>query len=632
MASGFVFLDLQEAFYRLLRPLCVEGSYDDDALAAIFARLKLPEDSLRQLHAQLSNPTAVQQAGLPWHLANAMSALRRDTWFKFGDQPDITRTCVGSRPGDSFADILFGYAFAGVLKRVHLILEKLEVLTYFPDMDIVGLHPAAGECSQSSLLGPTWVDDLCVCIASPCADQLDRRLRTAVSTLVDCCREVGMTPNLSKGKTEVLADFRGKGSRALRQRHFGPDSTGTVDFLTEDGYHQVAIVGVYKHLGGLRHHSGQDTAEVRQRLAVAHSTLTTHRRTIFQNPTIPLAKRMELFQSLVLSRLVYGMESWIFADKLSHQRFCSAVLKLYRRLLRIPHDVHLTEQELLVQTGLPAPDELLCRARLRYLTSLYKCGTSAHWGVLRADKQWCLQIDKDLTWLWSQIANASHLADPVEHFSQWEELIAFHPKYWKKLIGRGIRHACLQRQNNETVVQFHHRIWTRLQTSFQVDAQVPPISDIPKSIFGCMSCNFQARSAGGEGVHMNKRHGHCEPVRHLFQGTQCPLCLMEFFTHSKLQRHLRYVKQCRRDLVAKGAFHVPEPGIGSAVDTALCRQHDGLAPPAWAAGPRLPSPGLPWDFAGHFSPELHDCLLEELLAMSRTLWKWHFVPSFKPDQ
>ena len=111
-SAGLLFVDLTEAFYRVIRPLVIAGDLEDDLLASVAHRLHLPEEVLHDFHAMLQQPDALAQAHLPDHLARALQALHCDTHFHVGTQQDCVRTRLGTRPGDSFADVIFGYLFA----------------------------------------------------------------------------------------------------------------------------------------------------------------------------------------------------------------------------------------------------------------------------------------------------------------------------------------------------------------------------------------------------------------------------------------------------------------------------------------------------------------------------------------
>jgi ribonuclease HI len=73
-SSGLIFLDLQEAFYRVIRPLAVGGTLPDAVLGQIAARLNLDDQVLHDLHELLQSPSATELAGLPQHLQVALRA------------------------------------------------------------------------------------------------------------------------------------------------------------------------------------------------------------------------------------------------------------------------------------------------------------------------------------------------------------------------------------------------------------------------------------------------------------------------------------------------------------------------------------------------------------------------------
>ena len=171
---GFLFLDLTEAFYRVLRPLALGGQWSDETLARMAQRLQLPDDVLADLYVKLQEPHSLDLAGAPSHHQRYIRALHQDTFFYVDGQTDICRTELGSRPGDSFADIIFGYLWARLLRRLQVDLQQvglLEVVSQPTDLGLNGQHSP----TELPLLGPTWCDDLAVVGAAdtPCHCQQD---------------------------------------------------------------------------------------------------------------------------------------------------------------------------------------------------------------------------------------------------------------------------------------------------------------------------------------------------------------------------------------------------------------------------------------------------------------------------
>lgn len=66
------------------------------------------------------------------------------------------------------------------------------------------------------------MDDLCLCLQHCTASGLELAVGPAVGYFVYMCDMHLMSPNLNKGKTELLLCFHSPGSRKLRVRYYGP--------------------------------------------------------------------------------------------------------------------------------------------------------------------------------------------------------------------------------------------------------------------------------------------------------------------------------------------------------------------------------------------------------------------------
>ena len=434
-----VFLDLKEAFYRVLRPLAMQNRWEDHDIANVAKRLELPPSIMDDLYQHLREPSALQQADLPQFLRNSITAIHTDTWFVVdGQDTDVCRTTAGSRPGDCFADTIFGYLWARVLRALeqqcidHGLLETFPQIKFGNPFDISGQIDVATE--HRPFLGPCWMDDLAIPIAGHSAEDAVRKAGLLAGLLIDQCVNFAMSPNLASGKTEILLALRGRGSRKLKQQFYGAHGGRRFPVIGEHATHQIQVVTRYKHLGGIVHHGGDQRQEAKQRIAVAHQTFTQQRRLLFCNPTLPPKTRTQMFESIVCSALTYGSESWFFGTAADRHHTHVGILKLYKRLLKWNPQCHdgLNDEEICNLLGLPTPTELLRRARLRYVGLLVHCGLHAEWGLPCQDQDWIGLLRDDLGWMWNQLCRSSELRDPAVHFDQWLYLIQHHRGYWKR--------------------------------------------------------------------------------------------------------------------------------------------------------------------------------------------------------
>lgn len=618
--TAVLFIDLQEAFYRVVRPLAISGEWTDEIIATMAARLQMDHHLLHDLYEHLKAPSAVESAQMNSVARRAIQALHTDTFFALPGQGDRVRTAHGSRPGDSFADVVFGYLMARVLKSFDRELESRNILSEFPQEPTIDLHGSgfatSGEGSDlegpttQRLLGPCWMDDLAIPLTANTNEELLNNLGVATSTILDICRAHAMTPNLGKGKTEIILQPRGIGATSVKRKLFGPNASKTFIAVGEYGPYHINLVNSYVHLGCLTHFSGDLRREVKRRIAIAHQSFNKHRKIIYQNDGLDRTKRVEIFNNLILSRLLFGAETWCICDQKTKEYLHCAIIRLYKRLLKCPRDAHFSDEEILHRTGMPAPATLLRIRRLSYLGSLLSVGSSAHWGLLNLDNAWLDLLRDDMQWAGDQLSRSCSLGDPLSHTDRWLEVIRHHRGYWKRLLRRARDHSILVASRRYLCVSTHLRMRDLLLQHGRWDG--PGLSHNitldPLSFHGCLHCEVRCQNLAGEGAHMFKVHGVSHPVRTLIHGTQCGACLTEYFTQGKLKAHLIRAHRCRQQLLGRKVCHTPSAGLGSTEDTKLHAAWDGRLPPLQAEGPRI-EPAAPRDF------DIEHCELFEAVSI-----------------
>ena len=594
-SAGVLFLDLTEAFYRILREFAIGGSPTDELLAHVLHCLQMPSSAMHDIRAMLLNPCALQEAGLSQTAQNCIRAIHTGTFFWLDGQGDVARTSQGTRPGDSFADIIFGYAWALVLKKLEGFMIDQQLVEAMPEALQPGffeeclLHHGS-QHAEHIYIGPTWMDDLALCLEADSPQALESRIGQSTSCLLELRERHLMTPNLAKGKTEMLLVFRGPRSRHFTNKHYGLNASGLFPIAHEETMRFIQIVKRYKHLGGWMHHKQDQRVEIKQKAALAHETFSRHRKILFANENIAIGKRAELFTTLVLTKMLYGADSWFLATQLDKDRLHAAVIRLYKRLIKWKPDWNMTDEAIIVETGLPSPSELLRRARLRYLLVLLNCGIPHVWSLLNQDHEWCRLMEDDLVWMWEQLRRSSSLRDPRQHLPQWILLIQDHKSYWKGLVNRACQHAVLQRRKNFEACAFHQRIFERASQCLGMPRMSETSSENANEEvnFGCMQCRLACKSKAGEGAHMFRCHGQAAVSRQWYDEPSCPSCLKYYHTMAKMKAHLYYSRRCRQFLVNSNMNCVAPPGTGSLEDRRREEIHDFLLPPAQGFGPQLP--------------------------------------------
>lgn len=239
---------------------------------------------------------------------------------------------IGSCPGDCFADVIFSYLWSRILHKLQHTLATMGIEDSI--REDTGLRLASGQqppaTTTRGFVGPTWMDDTCVCVSDPSPQAFERKIHQATCQLLELCDVHGLTPNLGAGKTEVLLTFQGHGLRKMKVKYFGPSSDRSLLIVGERGPRRVRVVAHYTHLGCVTHHRGDSRAEARRRIAIAQTAFSQHRKHLLQNPVLSMQRRLELFRTLVMSRFCYGTESWTLAEGRTKEYIHNALMRLIR--------------------------------------------------------------------------------------------------------------------------------------------------------------------------------------------------------------------------------------------------------------------------------------------------------------
>ena len=117
-SSAILFVDVRQAFYRMIRAHVVSVDKLDESVARLFHTLRLPAESFEEFARELTQDSATGQSGMTEfmqaHIAESLSF----TWFRLPQDERISQTRKGSRPGDNLADILFSFSFRRILDKV----------------------------------------------------------------------------------------------------------------------------------------------------------------------------------------------------------------------------------------------------------------------------------------------------------------------------------------------------------------------------------------------------------------------------------------------------------------------------------------------------------------------------------
>ncbi|CAE7947537.1 TNXB [Symbiodinium sp. KB8] len=430
-SAAVLYLDTSAAYYRIVRELAVGDIRADDTVLRLFHRFGLDGDDVQDLLETVRHGGMLAQAGAPDALRQVVKDLHLHTWFvsRFSDGTEICNSFAGSRPGESWADLIYAYIYGRVLHKVHEH-ARAEGLTFSVVHDpAAGVFPQRERGVSIPVTDATWADDFAFPLEHESPQMLLSHTRRLCTLVISFCEGHGMAPNLKPGKTSVMLHISGRGSHRARQAYF---RDGAKSLSLPDLGVSVVVADSYKHLGGVIDSKLTMRPEARFRLAQASSSYDAAKTLLLGNPRLDLITRARLFESVVTPTF-FNIGLWLPAGK-AWEALRSGYSKLVRRLL-VPtvgaHQAfHLPLPVAHWCTGCWHIELVARRARLSLLLSLVQVGPPLLWAMLQEEGQWCRVLRDDLSWFVQP--------DP----EQWPALHASAWDHWLTTLNVVLTRAC----------------------------------------------------------------------------------------------------------------------------------------------------------------------------------------------
>ena len=313
---GIVFVDVQAAFYRVIRQLITPHQDDDRSLLQLFHRLGLPAKAIEALYEQLHKLSILTTIGVPAQLMAQIQDIMTATWFRIDMHAVLTLTACGTRPGDPAADLLFALAFGEFLR---VISDDVSRHGLEPTLSVpASRHEWAVPEGPQSLGAPAWADDFFLPQTGDDASDLIGRTRQTVEIVTGRATSLGMRLTFATNKTALLLPPSHDWEQASPHVTTCNGDVGVtiLDCVSQEPQH-MPIVQTYKHLGGILTSTTTPRPDILLRRSQALGTVKPLRRQLFENRDIPLAVRRTLLKALSVSKLVHSAASLIYCLRLS---------------------------------------------------------------------------------------------------------------------------------------------------------------------------------------------------------------------------------------------------------------------------------------------------------------------------
>ena len=560
-STAIVFVDISNAFYRLLRQHIVRVRGEDRSFQQLFEKLDLPEGSYEEFCSLLTQSSAIEEAEVRPCLQALFQEFFESTWFKLRDDNHIVQTRRGSRPGDSFADLCFSFALAKIVGRVIAAIS-----VEYPELRIAwnGRYdpiPTGEQVHWLDPVMPIWADDIALAIDDESAEGLLAKCPYIVAQLFDSLQSAGLKPNLKPGKSEVLLDLRGQGALQCRRQMVFQDQQ--IHVPSRILPFSISAVGAYRHLGTWIQVGAGIARELKVKFAMAHDAITKYRPQIFSNKAMALERKRQFFHSLVLSIVGYNAAVWVPRNKRQEGQIASCFHRLYQRLA-VQHfgasAMTWNRRWLLYKLGLPDATTVMTVSRLRYLGQLVFSGQPLIWGLLQRDKHWLECLQDDLAYLEFFCPEVGSFRPVQIHWQQLSEFIQSSAARWKRILRKLQARAVSMQKIDAEWLQWQQEIHDCLVEYEIVD---PVVMSTEQSVFGCLCCRKMFRNKASLAVHAFKKHGRINRARAFVTGQQCECCLKHYELHSSLINHVKRGGACFVFYQQRGIRVQAEPAVNS---------------------------------------------------------------------
>ena len=216
LSMGVVFVDLANAFHRLIREL-VCGIARTDDVDALLHSLESNGCSSLGVNRWLEFPCL----GAPARLVNLLKDVHAHTWHVLSAHPGMTRTRRGTRPGSPLADVVFHVAMLDITIELNDWVcqqEQYQGLLHKLDVQMEAI---------------VWSDDLAIPWLTVHADEMPGAIERLLQQIHKTFQRRGFELNMQKGKTTAVVTFRGPGAPEMRRQYQLTVATGQAHFMLQ---------------------------------------------------------------------------------------------------------------------------------------------------------------------------------------------------------------------------------------------------------------------------------------------------------------------------------------------------------------------------------------------------------------
>ena len=547
-SCAILFVDLQSAFYSILRASFFEGEFHDDAICFAMKQLGITPDEWHDIMQVVAQDHATR--GLSGHQEGILRDMFSGTHFSMHGLDGKVATMRGTRPGDPVADILSNMAFRLVLLDARQRIQSVSEMSCFgsplPAQDVTQVMPIP----ERGFAEITFVDDVAYTLHGNSATEVISSLQLVASCLHDVAAARGLAVNYQSGKTEAIVKLAGIGSRAVKHKVWH-ESAGKLPIVTEHGVQKLQVVHAYKHLGSYVQDHAVIQKDLRFRNAQARKAYGQLSKQFYSKKNVSDYTKCQVFAALVMSRHVYNVHTWAWITEADLQQWENGIRSqaaaLARNTLRPISPFQFTTAELCALVGLHGPIDTLHANRLRYVKRAIQIAPSALWAFLHDNamsQSWMPHFMCSYDWIakHSRSGKIPAYTDPGDALS----FIALDPNW------NGTVRAALKACQSFRVAEARGKLWTlKIQRSISSLADAPDAIEMPTTgSWKCNLCDESFQSKKALAVHARHKHQYRTIMKYYVFGDECHACCKRYFNRPRLLAHVHASLYCKNTYLA----------------------------------------------------------------------------------
>ena len=237
-------------------------------------------------------------------------------------------------------------------------------------------------------------------------DQLQPLVQEVTAALHTLFQRYGLSLNMQKGKTEVVMMYRGKDANRCRWALFDAESPPMIVTTTPTHVLSIRVVPSYRHLGARYTMDLDIDEEITSRIGMGNRPLQRwSEQSLATEPLIQMLVSSCIYESLVLTRLLYGCSVWSDVPTSLIKQLEAMIIKHHRSI----HNCGFWTEDGIPDDAFVATHQVMpfrlhwARHRLVYLQHVARHGLPVHIQLLHAEyatgKGWLHEVSQELMWM-----------------------------------------------------------------------------------------------------------------------------------------------------------------------------------------------------------------------------------------